>query len=167
MAGSRYRKTARAHSTQKKNIEIPLIYPRLWLQSKPVKKKKKKRQRGVGGRPKQTTMSGLPVPEMNVLAITICRVLVHDLAVQLMRCLLAAVLHLAGVAEVELAHGQSCAHQRCCQHPPPPAENPLLPPQGLTFLKTLAVSVFSLLASHVHIKQISLPLRSACSHKCI
>lgn len=45
MAGSRYRKTARAHSTQKKNIEIPLIYPRLWLQSKPVKKKKKKAKR--------------------------------------------------------------------------------------------------------------------------
>lgn len=39
MAGSRYRKTARAHSTQK-NLEIPLIYPRLWLQSKLVEKRK-------------------------------------------------------------------------------------------------------------------------------
>jgi len=34
MAGSSYRKTARAPSTQK-NLEIPLIYTRLWLQSNP------------------------------------------------------------------------------------------------------------------------------------
>lgn len=49
MAGSRYRKTARAHSTQK-NLEIPLIYPRLWLQSKLVEKRKWKERGGdVGG----------------------------------------------------------------------------------------------------------------------
>lgn len=45
MAGSRYRKTARAHSAQK-NLEIPLIYPRLWLQSKLVEKENEKREEG-------------------------------------------------------------------------------------------------------------------------
>ena len=121
MAGSRYRKTARAHSAQK-NLEIPLIYPRLWNQ-KPVAKKKKQKQkkkptknrkgRGVlagGGRREQTTVSGLCVGgRRRVPAIPCSRVAG--------RC---------STRPCEPSRGalgrQEQRSRPCCRHPPLPAE---------------------------------------------
>lgn len=127
MAGSRYRKTARAHSAQK-NLEIPLIYPRLWLQSKPVAKKKKKKKEALGcwwgERPKLTTVSGLRVSGRRVLAIPFCGVAgrCSTQPCEPGSAWLGAAFHTAGMAELGPARGQPHAGRSCCRHPPLPAE---------------------------------------------
>lgn len=120
MAGSRYRKTARARSIQK-NLEIPLIYPRLWLQSKPVAKKKKKRKdrRGV-------LAVGKAQADNCVRAARVRKESFSHPLLQGTREMLDMAMRteerLAATAELGPARGQAHAGRHCCQYPPSPAE---------------------------------------------
>lgn len=150
MAGSRYRKTARACSTEK-NLEIPLIYPRLWLQSKPVAGGKAQEDNSVWALC-ASKKSFRPPPQWGTGEMLGAAMHTREhLAQQSWGG------HLGTTTAANLLPAPSLASW----------ENPLSTPWRCAIRKAHPLFTLSLLCSDMRLEQMGLPTRQVGSHQCL